>query len=111
MKDKLLIVLGVLLFCICCGVGFYYMEGYEAVYYTKVDNAKVEKLSTRDSMKYEYQLDCYDKNGKRKALKFKTNRELREGAFLSLEVRIFGVHQWQEVQWEELSRKVQEKLS
>lgn len=57
-------------------------------------------------MKYEYTLDSYNKNGKKKQIKFKTNRELREEAYLMLEVTSMGVHSWKEVQYNELPEKV-----
>ena len=87
----------------------YYIENYEDIYYSKIDNTKIEKLESRD-MKYEYTLDCYNESGKKKEIKFKTSRELRESAYLMLEVRIFGVHSWKEVQENELPNKVQEKM-
>ena len=58
-------------------------------------------------MKYEYTLDCYNETGKKRELKFKTSRELKEDAFLKLEVKTFGVHSWEEVQYNELPEKVQ----
>ena len=110
MKNKLFTVIAVILF-LCCSIGVvYYMEHYEGVYYTQIDYTKVKKLSTNDSMKYEYTLTSYDKKGRKRTLKFKTSRELREGAYLKLEVRVFGVHQWEEVQFQDLSEKVQEKF-
>ena len=48
-----------------------------------------------------------DENGKIKELKFKTSRELRENAYLKLEVMLLtGVHSWEEVQYNELPDKV-----
>ena len=38
---------------------------------------------------------------------FKTSRELKEDAFLKLEVKTLGVHSWEEVQYDELPKKVQ----
>lgn len=67
----------------------------------------MEKLSSPDDMKYEYTLDCYNEKGKKKELKFKTSRELKEDVFLKLEVKTFGVHSWEEVQYDELPEKVQ----
>lgn len=61
-------------------------------------------------MKYQYTLDCYDQNGNKRELNFKTFRELREGAYISLEVRSLGVHKWEEVQYNDLPQKVQEKI-
>lgn len=92
--------------------GLYYINNYEAVYYSQVDNTQVSQLSSSDSedLKYEYVLDCYNDNGKRKSLKFKTHKILKDKAYLSLEVRSLGVHKWAEVQFDELPKKVQEKL-
>lgn len=106
MKEKLPVIIGTILFIILCGTVLFYMENYDKVYYTRIDNTKIEKLSSKE---YEYRLMTYDKNGHKKELKFKTSRELRETAFLELEVRIMGVHSWKEVQYEELPQKVQEK--
>lgn len=110
MNNKIFIVIGIILVLGCCGIVFYYMENYEAVYYSKVDNTKVEKISTSDNMKYQYTLDCYNKSGWMRNLKFKTSRELKEGAYLSLEVKVFGVHKWEEVKYNDLPEKVKEKL-
>lgn len=57
-------------------------------------------------MKYEYTLECYNEKGKKKEVKFKTSRELRQEAYLMLEIRTFGVHSWKEVQFDELPDKV-----
>lgn len=110
MKDKLFIIVGVIAFLICCGVGLYYMEYYDEMYYSQIDNSKVIQISSNDNMKYEYTLDCYSKTGKKKTLKFKTSRELKEDAYIELEVKILGVHKWREMQYDELPVKVQEKL-
>ncbi len=111
MTGKIFVVVGTIGFIICCVIGLYRLENYNAIYYTKVDNKKVEELSTTDDMKYEYTLPCYSKNGRRKKLKFKTKRELREGAYLSLEVRSLGVYSWKEIQVDELPEKVKRKLN
>ncbi len=108
MKEKLPVIIGTILFIILCGCVFFYMESYDKIYYTRIDNTKIEKLSANE---YEYKLVTYDKNGKKKELTFKTSRELRESAFLELEVRILGVHAWKEVKYEELPSKVQEKYT
>ena len=82
-------------------------ENYESAYFTQIDNTKIEKLSSTDDMKYKYTLECYNEKGKKKELKFKTSRELKEDAFLKLEVKTLGVHSWEEVQYDELPKKVQ----
>lgn len=93
--------------------GLYHMENFEKVYYSQIDNTKIEALKTDgdpDDLKFEYTLDCYDQTGRKKELTFKTYRELKEGAYILLEVRSMGVHKWEEVQFDELPTKVQEKL-
>ncbi len=100
------IILAIIAIAIC-GVAFYMFEFAEDVYYTQIDNTKIEKVSSDDDMKYKYTLKCYKENGKEKELTFKTSRELREDAYLKLETRsIGGVHSWEEVQYNELPEKV-----
>lgn len=110
MKGKILAVLGVLLFIGVCAYGVYYWENSETIYYTQVDNSKIKELDTTNSMKYEYTLDTYDNAGKKKVLKFKTSRELRDTAYLKLTVRSLGVYKWEEVQFDEIPVKAQERL-
>lgn len=106
-KEKLPIIIMVIIAIAICGIAFYFMEFSEAIYYTKIDNSKIEKVSSADDMKYKYTLKCYKENGKEKEITFKTSRELREDAYLKLEVKpISGVHKWEEVQHNELPKKV-----
>lgn len=107
LKEKLPMIIAVVVAIAICVATLYFFENYESVYYTQIDNTKIEKLSSTDDMKYEYTLDCYNENGKKRELKFKTSRELKEDAFLKLEVKTFGVHSWEEVQYNELPEKVQ----
>lgn len=88
-------------------IGFRHFENYEKIYYSQIDNENMTVLDTTDDLKYEYTLDCYDKNGKKKQLTFKTVRELKQDAYVLLEVRSLGVHKWEEVQFGELPEKVQ----
>ena len=106
MKEKLPMLLAILMAMIVCAGAYYFFEYHQAIYYTQVDNAKVESISATDEMKYQYTLDCYNENGKKKEISFKTSRELREDAYLMLEVKSIGVHSWKEVQYEELPEKV-----
>lgn len=111
MKGKAVVVVVIILgLGVCLFGGLKYLEGYDKVFYTKVDNSSVKELSSDEDMKYEYTLDSYNKNGKKRSLGFKTSRKLKEGAYLSLEVRSFGVHKWEEVKYDDLPKKVQEKL-
>ena len=97
-KEKIPMIIAVIIAIAICGI---------AVYYTKIDNTRVEKISANDDMKYQYTLDCYNENGKIIELKFKTSRELRKNAYLKLEVMLLtGVHSWEEVQYNELPDKV-----
>lgn len=108
MKGKSFIVIGIVLICVGCAAGgLYYFENYEKTYYSKIDNTRVTELQTSDSMRYLYTLDCYDESGKKKELKFKTSRVLKEGAYILLDVRLLGVHRWAEVQYYELPQPVQ----
>ena len=63
-------------------------------------------------MKYEYTLTAYNKNGKEKEVKFKTSRELREGAYLELDVmQMRGVVNWKEVQIDDLPDEVKTAMN
>lgn len=107
LKEKLPMVIAVIVAIVICVTGLYFFENYKSIYYTQIDNTKIEKVSSSDNMKYEYTLDCYNENGKIIELKFKTSRELRKNAYLKLEVMLLtGVHSWEEVQYNELPDKV-----
>lgn len=88
------------------------MENHDEFFYTQVDNSRIKELkSSSDDMKYEYSLESFDENGGQRELKFKTVRELREGAYLKLELRALGlVYSWEEVQLEDIPEKAREKL-
>ena len=95
MKVKILaVVLLILVLAAGAFVLLNHMENYNEFFYTKVDNSRVKELNVRAD----------------EEMKFKTDRELREGAYLSLEVRSLGVHSWEEVEYEALPEKVKEKL-
>ncbi len=110
-KEKMPIIIAVIVAIAICGIAFYFLENYESVYFTQIDNTKIQSISATDEMKYEYTLDCYNENGNKKEIKFKTSRELREDAYVMLEVRTFGVHSWKEVQVNELPEKVKTALN
>ena len=110
LKDKLPMTIAVIVAIAICSVAYFFIENYETIYYTQIDNTKIEKINRTDDMKYEYTLKSYNADGKEKEIKFKTSRELREKAYLKLEVRTFGVHSWEEVQEGELPSRVYEKI-
>lgn len=106
-KDKISFVIVVIVATIIFGVAFYFMEFNEDVYYTQVDNSKIQKITSSDNMKYKYNLNCYKESGREKELEFKTSRELKEDAYLKLTVKsVSGVNNWEEVQYNELPEKV-----
>lgn len=111
MKGKVFAVIATVLVLGACFVGgLHYLENYDEFFYSKIDNSRMKELSTNEDMKYAYTLDCYNKNGKKRSLHFKTSRQLKEGAYISLEVRSAGVYKWEEVQYNDLPLKTQEKL-
>ena len=109
-KGKNAVAIGIIIFILFLYVIYYLLVIQNSEYYTQIDNSKVESLSTTDNMKYQYTLTAYDEKGKKKEVTFKTNRELREDAYLKLEVMLTrGVTNWEEVQFDEMPKEVQEK--
>lgn len=106
LKEKMPIIIITIIAIAILGGFLYYFEYYEAIYYTRIDNTKIEKVSSSDEMKYQYTLDSYNEKGTKKEVTFKTSRELREDAYLCLEINGMGVHSWKEVQYNELPDKV-----
>ena len=111
LKEKVPMLLAILLAMVVCGLAYYFLEYHQSVYYTQVNNTKIERISASDDMKFEYTLDCYNEKGKKKEISFKTSRELREDAYLMLELTVIGVHAWKEVGYEELPEKVKVNYS
>lgn len=90
----------------CLVGGLYYLENYDEYFYTKIDNNRIRELSPKEEMKYEYTLDSYNKNGRKRSLNFKTSHLLKEGVYISLEVKTTGIHRWEEVKYNDLPQKV-----
>lgn len=111
LKEKIPIIIVAIIAIAICGVAIFVLEDYKAIYYTQVDNNKIEKVSSSDDMKYEYTLDCYNEKGTKKEVKFKTSRELKEDAYLMLEIKAMGVHSWKEVNYNELPEKVKKNYN
>ena len=108
-KDKLCLATLIIIFITLCGLAYYFLVYQTKEYYVQIDNTKVELLTTTDNMKYLYTLTGFNEVGKEKEIEFKTTRELREGAYLKLDVMAFrGVVSWNEVQEDELPDKVRE---
>lgn len=106
---NIFIIISIIVFVALCGVSFYFLETYDKTYYTQIDNSKIAETHSSDDMRYEYTLTCYAEDGKPRELKFKTVRKLREDAYLVLKVRIFGVHSWAEVNFDELPKPVKDR--
>lgn len=86
----------------------YWLMGDAQKYYTQIDNSKIAEIESSDEMKYEYTLDAYDEDGDKKEVSFKTSRELKEGAYLCLEILpIRGVVEWAEIQKNDLPAQAQ----
>lgn len=103
-------VAAVLVLGACLIKGLDHLENYDEFFYSQVDNSRMRELPPSEDMKYEYKLNCYNDKGKGRELTFKTSRKLKEGAYISLEVRAMGVHTWEEVQYSGLPQKVQQKI-
>lgn len=108
-KGKIFAGIGIVVVIAVFFIIFWLLFYQESTYYTKIDNTKVEQLDSGD-MRYEYTLDAYNEKGNSKEVTFKTSRELKDDAYLKLDVMLTrGVKSWEEVQFDELPDKVQEK--
>ncbi len=106
-REKLPMIIIFVSAILLCGVILYYLEFQEEVYYTQIDNTKIEQLLTTDNMKFQYTLIAYNEKGRKKEFTFKTSRELKNEAYLKLETNwAVGVRQWEEMRFEELPEKV-----
>ena len=98
-KEKIPMIIAVIIVIALAVGAYYFLVVHKDQYYTQIDNTKIEELSGSDDMKYQYTLTAYNKNGKEKEIQFKTSRELREGAYLELDVmQMRGVVNWREIE-------------
>lgn len=98
-KEKIPMIIAVIIVIALAVGAYYFLVVHKDQYYTQIDNTKIEELSGSDDMKYQYTLTAYSKNGKEKEIQFKTSRELREGAYLELDVmQMRGVVNWREIE-------------
>ena len=92
--------------------GIYLFLGEPQIYYTQIDNSKIQEIDSDDEMKYEYTLPAFGEDGGEKEVTFKTVRHLREGAYLKLSFRpVRGVIKWEEVEQEQLPEEAETKLA
>ena len=103
---------------IVCGVMMFSKNG-AGYCYTKVDSSCMKEQSGvrtgvvdfTGGMKYLYTQPAYKDNGDAQTVTFGSNKVLREGAYLKLTVSVVrGVTDWEEVKFEDLPEKVQEKI-
>ena len=105
-------IIAVIVAIALCGVAYYFLVYQQSNYYTQIDNSKIVSIPETGGMKYEYTLDFYSENGKKKEMKFRTSRELKEDSYLKLKVMVTrGVKSWEEVQVNELPDKVKTALN
>ena len=110
-KGKIPTIIAVIAIIALLFIVFYLVFEQKSEYYVQVDNSKIEQISRTDNMKYKYTLTGYNKNGNSKELEFNTSRELREGAYLKLDVMLLrGVINWKEVELNELPEKTRKEM-
>ena len=111
-KEKIPMIIAVIIVIALAVGAYYFLIVHKDQYYTQIDNTKIQEVSSTDDMRYEYTLTAYNKNGKEKEIKFKTNRKLREGAYLELDVmQMRGVVNWKEAQQNELPEAVKTAMN
>ena len=104
-KTKIFAGIAVIIFILLCVIGYRAVFVDASHYYTKIDNSAVKQLKPNE---FEYNLVAYDEHGKRTELTFKAGKELREDAYLELDVMFLrGVVNWREIQPDDLPRDVQ----
>ena len=111
-KEKIPMIIATIIVIALIFGAYYILFVHKDIYYTQIDNTKIEQISNTDDMKYQYTLMAYNKNGKEKEVKFKTIRELREGVYLELDVmQMRGVVDWREVQTDDLPNNVKTAMN
>ena len=105
-KEKLPIIIAVIIVIALIVGAYYFLVVHKDLYYTQIDNTKIQEESESDDMKYQYTLTAYNKNGKEKEVQFKTSRELREDV-----MQMRGVVNWREVQVDDLPEDVKTAMN
>lgn len=108
-KSKIFAGVAVIVFVILCVVGYRAVFVDATHYYTQIDNSAVKQLKPNE---YEYNLPAYDEHGKMTEITFKAGKELREDAYLELDVMLLrGVVNWREIQSDQLPLDVQPRYA
>ena len=80
-------------------------------YYVKIDNARISENESSGGEPYLYKLEAVNAAADRTEIEFGTSRELRQDAFLKLDLQpIRGVVGWSEVSEDALPPKAEEIL-
>lgn len=108
-KSKIFAGAAIIIFILLCIVGYRAVFVDAAHYYTKIDNSAMKQLKPNE---YEYNLTAYDEHGKMAEVTFKAGKELREDAYLELDIMLLrGVVNWREIQPDELPLDVQPRYN
>lgn len=111
MKRFLQVVLTVVLLLFAAAVVFFWTGIGSRDYYTQIDNSRCVEIAPDAGMTHEYTLAAYDAEGQEKEIVFRTERVLREAAYLKLTVApLRGVVSWEEVQIAEIPKAAGEHL-
>ena len=69
-------------------------------------------IAFNGGLDYSYRLPAFNDSGEEKSITFNTSKELRDGAFIRLEVvPIRGVITWAEIQYEDMPSIVQDNYA
>lgn len=113
-KKNLPIIISIILFILLVGIFYYFAFEKDYTYYSKIDNNRIKKVESsggvfdlHGGMDYEYNLRMYDELGNSKEIKFGTDRELKQDAYIKVKYYIIsGVNKWEEVMFDELPERV-----
>ena len=90
-KEKLPIIIVAIIMIAFIAGAYYLLVIHKDLYYTQIDNTKIQEVTSSGDMKYEYTLIAYNKNGK--------------------VMQIRGVVNWKEVQANELPSDVKTAMN
>ena len=110
-------MVGVVVAIVLAGVAAWW--GYNQVFtspstwYVQVDNTKLSPADENNNdFDYHYDLPAVSETGETQTVGFDTSRELRDGAYLKLEMlALRGVVRWEEVTWDNIPAAAQAHLS
>lgn len=111
---KILLVLGFIIVIGVCLLMFFFSpekltpdnSAGKTIYYTEITGPGVQGKNER----YGYELTAYNEEGKGKKLSFSAGKQLREGAYVKLYYTLIrGVTHWEEVNFKELPKAVQQQ--